>query len=66
MTDGQIKCGILIFFMMFLFYLFSDYLIYDSFIDYNINGKIYKVLDKDTNSIDAAIILQKNIKILII
>ena len=59
MTDGQIKCGILIFFMMFLFYLFSDYLIYDSFIDYNINGKIYKVLDKDTNSIDAAIILHK-------
>jgi hypothetical protein len=59
MTDEHIKYGILIFLILFLFYWFSDYFIPDQFINYNINGKIYKVLDKDTNSIDAAMLLHR-------
>jgi hypothetical protein len=59
MTDEDIKTGIIIFLTILFFYFMSEYLIPDSFIDYNINGKIYKVLDNDTNSVDAAMILHK-------
>mgnify|MGYP000515638539 CR=1 FL=1 len=45
--------------LSFLFYLLSDYIILDTFINYNVNGKIYKVLDNNENSDIAAQILHK-------
>lgn len=59
MLSNSLFYSLLTIFILIIIIIFNNYLLLDSFLNYNINGKIYKVLDSNTNSNEAASILYK-------